>query len=187
MNTQEHCPICGKGPLSNHADPLESDYKGQKKMLALHYRVCAACHADFAGARESRLNKRGVMAFRKTVDGLLTGAEICAIRQQYQLTQSQAARLFGGGPVAFSKYENDDVAQSEPMDKLLRLVRRSEAAFWELVAECGATEEFSRATLITASSASSNVVLLQAYRGDSARGPTTVTLRPYAQGEKTWK
>jgi len=31
------------------------------------------------------------------------------------LSQSVAAQVFGGGPVAFSKYENDDVSQSEPM------------------------------------------------------------------------
>ena len=85
------------------------------------------------------------MAFRKSVDSLLTGAEITALRAKYQLTQAQAARLFGGGPVAFSKYENDDVAQSEAMDALLRLVRRSEVAFWELVDERGIATELTLA------------------------------------------
>ena len=46
-----------------------------------------------------------------------------------------------GGPVAFSKYENDDVSQTESMDSLLRLVRRSEAPFWELVDEKGMSAE----------------------------------------------
>jgi len=120
---------------------VESEYKGHKKLLPLHYQLCDACHSDFAGAVESKLNKRAVMAFRKSVDGLLTGAEITALRAKYQLTQAQAAGLFGGGPVAFSKYENDDVAQSEAMDALLRLVRRSEVAFWELVDERGMATE----------------------------------------------
>lgn len=44
-------------------------------------------------------------------------------------------------PVAFSKYENDDVSQSGSMDSLLRLVRRSEAVFWELVEEKGMSAE----------------------------------------------
>ena len=67
-------------------------------------------------------------------------------RQQraYQLTQAQAAKLFGGGPVAFSKYENDDVAQSEAMDTLLRLVRRSPEAFWALVEEKAMQAEFTQ-------------------------------------------
>lgn len=133
MNSNERCPICGEGYVTDHVDQVESEYKGHKAMLPLHYQLCDACHSDFAGARESRLNKRGVMAFRKSVDGLLTGAEICALRDKYKLTQAQAAKLFGGGPVAFSKYENDDVAQSDAMDTLLRLAFRSEAAFWELV------------------------------------------------------
>ncbi|QJC54805.1 Antitoxin MqsA [Polaromonas vacuolata] len=51
------------------------------------------------------------------------------------MTQGQAARLFGGGPVAFTKYENDDVAQAESMDNLLRLVRRSADVFWLLAEE----------------------------------------------------
>ncbi|MCO4245814.1 type II toxin-antitoxin system MqsA family antitoxin, partial [Acidovorax facilis] len=84
------------------------------------------------------------MAFRKQVDGLLTGDEIAALRKQYKLKQAQAAQLFGGGPVAFSKYENDDVAQSEAMDTLLRLVRRSPEAFWALVEEKGLQADFTQ-------------------------------------------
>ena len=101
----------------------------------MHFANCDHCHSDFAGSSESKRNKRVAIAFHKEVDCLLTGAEICAIRSQYKITQNQAARLFGGGPVAFSKYENDDVAQSEAMDNLLRLVRRSTDAFWCLVEE----------------------------------------------------
>lgn len=141
MNAKELCPICGEGHVTDHVEQVESEYKGHKKLLPMHYRLCDACHSDFAGAAEGKLNKRAIMAFRKSVDGLLTGAEIAALRAKYQLTQAQAAKLFGGGPVAFSKYENDDVAQSEAMDTLLRLVRRSEAAFWELVDERGMADE----------------------------------------------
>jgi transcriptional regulator with XRE-family HTH domain len=68
-----------------------------------------------------------------------------ALRKRYGLNQQQAARLFGGGPVAFSKYENDDVAHSEAMDKLLRLVLRSESVFWELVEQEGMTGELRHA------------------------------------------
>ena len=144
MDTQELCPICGEGHVTAQVQEIESDYKGQKAMLPLHYRLCNVCTSDFAGAPESKRNRRALMAFRKRIDGLLTGAEITALRKQYQMTQGQAARLFGGGPVAFSKYENDDVAQSESMDNLLRLVRRSAEAFWQLVEEKGMSAEFTR-------------------------------------------
>ena len=141
MDTKELCPICGEGHVTHHVDQFESEYKGQKAMVPSHYNLCDTCHSDFAGSAEGKLNKRAIMAFRKSVDGLLTGTEIVALRKQYSLTQDQAAKLFGGGPVAFSKYENDDVAQSEAMDSLLRLVRRSGSAFLELVDEKGMTSE----------------------------------------------
>ncbi len=142
MSAQELCPICGEGHVTEQVQMVESEYKGQQEKLPLHFKLCDTCTSDFAGAAESKRNRRVLMAFRKRVDGLLTGAEITALRQQYNLTQGQAAKLFGGGPVAFSKYENDDVAQSESMDTLLRLIRRSAVAFWELVDEKGMRAEF---------------------------------------------
>lgn len=144
MNAQELCPICGEGHTTASLQRLEYEYKGHKTELVSHYQQCDTCTSDFAGMAESKLNKRIVMAFRKQVDGLLRGDEITALRKQYKITQAQAAQLFGGGPVAFSKYENDDVAQSEAMDTLLRLVRRSPEAFWALVEEKGLQADFTQ-------------------------------------------
>jgi len=135
MNGRVLCSLCGKGYLTPRTEDTETEYRGQQGAVTLHFMECDACGSEIVGDVESRANKRAVLAFRKTVDGLLTGAEIRAIREKYQLTQAQAAKLFGGGPVAFSKYENDDVAHSDAMDVLLRLVRRSEESFWELVDE----------------------------------------------------
>lgn len=144
MSTPDLCPICGEGHVKAMVQMVENTYKGHQENLPLHYQQCDTCTSDFAGMAESKLNKRVLMAFRKRIDGLLTGEEITALRKQYKLTQAQAARLFGGGPVAFSKYENDDVAQSEAMDTLLRLVRRSPAAFAALVEEKGLVDELQR-------------------------------------------
>ncbi len=141
MNTDELCSICGEGRVMNHVDQLESEYRGKTALVPMHYKTCNVCGSDFAGGDESRLNKRAILAFRKSVDGLLTGSEICALRERYEINQKQASRLFGGGPVAFSKYENDDVAHSESMDKLLRLVLKSEHAFWSLAEQAGMTAE----------------------------------------------
>ena len=144
MSAQELCPICGEGHVTASVQMVEYEYKGHRAELPSHYKQCDTCTSDFAGMAESKQNTRIVMAFRKQVEGLLTGDEITALRKQYQLTQAQAAKLFGGGPVAFSKYENDDVAQSEAMDTLLRLIRRSPAAFWALVEEKGLQADFTQ-------------------------------------------
>jgi HTH-type transcriptional regulator/antitoxin MqsA len=145
MNEKEVCPICGEGRVTDHMDQVEAEYNGHKGNVPLYYQLCDACMSDSAGAVQMRANKRGMIAFRKQVDRLLSGAEILALRKRYALNQQQAARLFGGGPVAFSKYENDDVAHSEAMDKLLRLVLRSESVFWELVEQEGMTAELRHA------------------------------------------
>lgn len=129
------CPLCEEGHTTLHCAQTEVEYAGQKGVVETQFRRCDMCESELVGDVEGRANKRAMIAFRKTVDGLLTGEEIRAIREKYRLTQTQAAQLFGGGPVAFSKYENDDVAHSEAMDNLLRLVRRCEEAFWELVEE----------------------------------------------------
>jgi HTH-type transcriptional regulator / antitoxin MqsA len=138
------CPICGEGHLMPGSEMVSHEYRGHTAMLPLRFVTCDTCTSESAGAEESRANKRAVLAFRKQVDGLLTGTEIRALRERYGLNQKQAARLFGGGPVAFSKYENDDVMQSEAMDKLLRLVLANPSAFWTLVTQAGMTAELAK-------------------------------------------
>lgn len=54
-----------------------------------------------------------------------------------KLSQDDAAEIFGGGPKAFSKYENDDVAQSEAMDKMIRLAAQLPTAFEHLTRIAG--------------------------------------------------
>lgn len=133
MEKSNQCPICGAGQAAARLVKVANEYKGHSEELTFHMLECEACGSEFAGQLEARDNKRAVVAFRKRIDGVLSGAEIRALREQYHINQSQAAVLFGGGPVAFSKYENDEVTQAESMDKLLRLVRENESAFWTLV------------------------------------------------------
>ncbi|MEZ5643822.1 MAG: type II toxin-antitoxin system MqsA family antitoxin [Burkholderiaceae bacterium] len=176
MNDKTRCPICGAGHVTDHVEQVEAEYKGHKGQVASYYQLCDACGSDFAGAAEMRANKRAVMAFRKQVDGLLSGAEIAALRERYKINQKQAARLFGGGPVAFSKYENDDVAHSEAMDKLLRLVLRSEDAFWALVDQEGMTAELRpakpAAQIVFARNRSSNVIVANFGNGGFRPSPS---------------
>ena len=183
MENKALCAICGEGHVTAQTRAVETDYKGTKALLPMHYQLCDACTSDYAGMAESKLNKRIVMAFRKQVDGLLTGDEITALRKQYKITQAQAAQLFGGGPVAFSKYENDDVAQSEAMDTLLRLVRRSPAAFWALVEEKGLQADFTQQHApvhMSAKVVPLTVARTDANRPDSHYNPRQ--FRHYAQG-----
>lgn len=141
MNDKMLCPLCGEGHLTARTEETVTEYAGQKGQVILRFAECDTCGSEITEDADSRANKRAVLAFRKSVDGLLSGAEIRALRDHYGITQDQAARLFGGGPKAFSKYEADDVAHSAAMDTLLRLALTSEDTFWELVALKGLTTE----------------------------------------------
>lgn len=126
------CPICGEGHLQHCIGTNDVEYKGKAAGLDMQYSVCDSCGSEQASAAQLRANKRAMIAFRKQVDGLLIGAEVRALRERLGISQAIAARIFGGGPVAFSKYESDDVAQSEAMDKLLRLADAVPSAFARL-------------------------------------------------------
>ncbi|WBE25056.1 type II toxin-antitoxin system MqsA family antitoxin [Denitrificimonas caeni] len=123
------CPLCEQGVLTEQETSELTVYKGVERMLPLHFACCSECGTEQAEAKHIRANKRAMQAFKKEVDGLLTGVQMRELRESLGLTQGQAAEVFGGGPVAFSKYESDDVAQSEGMDKLLRVAQAVPAAF----------------------------------------------------------
>jgi HTH-type transcriptional regulator/antitoxin MqsA len=137
MEKTDICPICEEGNLKHIVEQNITEYKGIEAPVALHYSECDACGSEQANAVDVRNNKRAMQAFRKTVDGLLTGAEICATRKYLEINQQQAANIFGGGKVAFSKYENDDVNQSDAMDRLIRVAKAVPAAFKWLAKNAG--------------------------------------------------
>jgi HTH-type transcriptional regulator/antitoxin MqsA len=123
------CPICGGGQLEPKAGKHHVEYEGVARDIDLFYSVCNACGSEQGDATQMRENKRAMTRFKKEVDGLLAGSEIRALREQLGINQVEAAKIFGGGPVAFSKYEADDITQSEGMDKLLRVAREVPEAY----------------------------------------------------------
>ncbi len=59
----------------------------------------------------------------------LTPLVIKAIREACGLSQQEAARVFGGGPKAFEKYETGEVAPSSSMTRLLLLAAKHPELF----------------------------------------------------------
>jgi HTH-type transcriptional regulator / antitoxin MqsA len=60
----------------------------------------------------------------KAKNAILTPLVIRAIREACGLSQQAAARVFGGGPKAFEKYESGEVAPSSSMTRLLLLAAK---------------------------------------------------------------
>tara|TARA_R110000850_G_scaffold162437_4_gene287320 strand:+ start:4500 stop:5033 length:534 start_codon:yes stop_codon:yes gene_type:complete len=131
------CPICESGQLHARSEWIDVEHMGKHSRIESHFLSCDGCGSEQAGTKEARDNKRAMTAFKKQAQGLLTGAEVLALRKHWQLSQQDAARIFGGGPVAFSKYESDDVMQSDAMDKLLRVADQVPAALEKLKADAG--------------------------------------------------
>ena len=121
MITTERCPICATGELASFEEPNELQYKGKTLSVVMEYAVCQHCGEEMILPDQIKRNDCRVRDAWRKADGLLTGAEIVELRKKLGLTQQEAARVFGGGVNAFSKYERGDVIQSEGMDKLMRL------------------------------------------------------------------
>ncbi|MBL0039623.1 MAG: type II toxin-antitoxin system MqsA family antitoxin [Xanthomonadales bacterium] len=122
MNMPLTCTECGIGTLS--ASTWEGDFRHGEatvRVTNLECFRCDACGADPVFAHQIRRNQLKIADAKRTADGLLTGAEIRAIRERLDLTQAQASEVFGGGANAFSKYERGDVTQSVAMDRLIKV------------------------------------------------------------------
>ena len=115
------CDLCQEGTLEVKQGLNSVTYKNNTRELETSFCECDVCGVEMTLPEQTRDNKRRMTSFKKEVDGLLTGFEVRALRERLGLTQADAAKVFGGGVVAFSKYENDDVSQSEAMDRLMRL------------------------------------------------------------------
>ena len=117
------CPACEAGTLHERIGSTENNYKGRTFTVeGTSFSKCSACDAEIVLPWQARANDQLIRDFHREIDNLLMGDEIKRIRKKFSLTQADAAKLFGGGTNAFSKYERGEVIQSIAMDRLLRLV-----------------------------------------------------------------
>jgi len=133
----ESCPICGEGNLHEIGYDNEVTHNDHRALVRLKISECNICHSEIATDTQLLSNKRAIIEFQKTIDKRLRGAEVRSIRKALKLTQTEAASVFGGGRNAFSKYETDDICQSESMDKLIRLCHEVPQAYDWLIKDSG--------------------------------------------------
>jgi putative zinc finger/helix-turn-helix YgiT family protein len=128
----KHCPACASDQIKARKARETVAFKGlQISVPGVQSTACLSCDYVFTTAHQFDANVISARAAHtkqrsaaKAGKGLLTGTQLRAMREDLGLTQKEASELFGGGPVAFSKYENEDVAQSVAMDRLIRLIHR---------------------------------------------------------------
>ena len=83
MSNQENtCPICGEGQLHERVEQEMTEYKGHAGHTPLYFSICDGCGSEQTNASQSRANKRAMIAFKKEIDGLLTGAQVREAREK---------------------------------------------------------------------------------------------------------
>ncbi|MDT8841028.1 type II toxin-antitoxin system MqsA family antitoxin [Paraburkholderia fungorum] len=175
------CPLCGEGQLHRQRTAEEVTENGVSGLVDMQFEVCDSCGGEMAGKESARANKRAISRFRKHAAGLLVGDEIAEIRRTYELRQEDAAVIFGGGPVAFSKYECDDVAQSVAMDKTLRVCSTFPPAFFQYAELAGQDHLLDSKFETFVDRAARNIVASGAVWGidlDAVRGVIRASMNP---------
>ncbi len=118
------CLNCEKGNLLHTARNVPYQYKGHSavvpKVTGWHCPVCGDVEFDPGeGKRFSAAIKR----IAAQIDSR-EAAELARIRKKLKLTQLQAARISGGGPNAFSRYERGIARPLPAVTNLFRLLDR---------------------------------------------------------------
>lgn len=120
---EDACPACGT-MMKEKRGTLRLPVNGEEIAVpgAAHL-ACPKCREvvlRFVDAR--RLGEDAVAVYRKKY-GLLSADEIRAIRERFDLTQADLARLLHLGANTVSRWESGRNVQTAAMDVLLRIIR----------------------------------------------------------------
>ena len=116
------CPCCHKGYLTRKTIKNTFHYKGHSIVLDQPGEYCDTCDDGVLNGSDLAYTSKTLRDWHTEIDGFLPSYEVRRIRKKLGLTQHQAAKIFGGGPNAFSRYENAEALQIKATDNLLRLL-----------------------------------------------------------------
>jgi HTH-type transcriptional regulator/antitoxin MqsA len=120
------CPACGARTLVHDTRDQPYTYKGRTTAIAaVTGDFCSSCGESILDAAESRRVMRDMQQFSRQVNAsMVDPLFIAAVRKKLGLGQSEAARIFGGGTNAFSRYESGKTRPPLSLIKLLQLLDR---------------------------------------------------------------
>lgn len=115
------CPACRSTELVQVERQREFHPRGKRVVVDLLTLRCQSCGAESTRAAQHDENLSRLKARKAQYDGLLLGEEIFSLRRRYGVTQQAAAKIFGKGKIAFSRYENETSYPDESTTLLLTL------------------------------------------------------------------
>jgi len=101
------CPACRRGHLQSITHTEVFRPRGVEVSVELLASKCDTCGVQTTRAMQHEENLRRLAARKQHYGSVLMGEEIVALRKRYGLTQQVAAKIFGKGKIAFSRYENE--------------------------------------------------------------------------------
>lgn len=118
------CPMCEGSTLVKATRDVPYTYKSEETSIAsVAGEFCDVCGEYILDPKESRRVSGLMLAFNKEVNArAVDPAFITAVRTRLALDQQEAAEIFGGGPNAFSRYENGRTKPGLALIKLLKLL-----------------------------------------------------------------
>jgi HTH-type transcriptional regulator / antitoxin MqsA len=117
------CPACGTVMVEKRGTlrlPVNGEEIAVPSSVHLACRTCGEVILRFEDSR--RLGMDAIAIYRRKY-GLLSGEEIRALRERFELTQAELARLLRLGANTVSRWESGRNVQTAAMDILLRLIR----------------------------------------------------------------
>ena len=130
------CPTCEIGKLVLDTRDMPYTYKGKTtRIKGVTGRYCdnPECREVVMELGESIRTTQEMLKFSKKVNAELTPIDLLAnVRQRFKLTQQQAAKVFGGGANAFSRYESGKTKPPLALVKLFRILDKHPDLFEEV-------------------------------------------------------
>ena len=120
------CPSCAGGKLVRDTRDIPYTYKGETtKIPDVRGDFCPACGETVLNAAEASRVSAAMLEFNKQVNAsIVDPGFIARVRKKLALDQREAAAIFGGGPNAFSRYENGKTKPPLALVKLLMVLDR---------------------------------------------------------------
>ena len=124
-----YCLNCDKDVLFDIVEVQETHIiKGTKINVLTKHAICKECGSTIFNYQLEKQNQIIISDTYKAQVNLLTSKEIISIRQKYNLSQVELARIIKCGEKNIARYENGAI-QDASIDLLIRLVDKIPAYF----------------------------------------------------------
>ncbi len=117
------CVACGGKHLIEDTRDISHTYRGQTFVIPQHHAVyCLDCPESYFLSKESAEQYARALRTQKEHIDAEQSEKIHNVRRRLKLKQSEAAQLFGGGSMAFSRYETGKVTPPLALVQLFKLL-----------------------------------------------------------------